>query len=107
LYFLNWVGSTYSANSGNGTLVRYAYTGTQVSVERAISHRMEGVLRDRLFAAVSGGVFSLPAGSYGADFHALDGKRLWRFRRTDASGKLDLPLPAEVRGVVRVRLLER
>jgi cytochrome c len=107
VYFLNWVGNNYSTNSNNGTLVRYAYTGTQVSVERTIPRNVEGSLRGRLFASVSGGVFSLPAGAYGVDFHALTGERLWRFRRGEASGRLELQLPSEVRGVVRVRLHER
>ena len=113
LYFLNWAnngtsGYNYPANSGNGTLVRYAYTGshTPLAVTAPLRHA-DGTLRDGLFAAAAGTRFVVPAGVRGVDFHALDGTRLWRYRRDAATSRVELTPPAQVRGVGRVRFHER
>jgi glucose/arabinose dehydrogenase len=110
LYFLNWANSgtsgyNYPTNNGAGSLTRLAFTGTHVplAVRRGRSEP-GGALRDQLFVAVAGGNYSLPAGATGADFYALNGERLWTYRREEASAKRDLSLPAKVSGVVRIRL---
>lgn len=102
LYFLNWVGSNYSTNSGNGTLTRLAYTGAHVGLGGLAAPRAGRAPGERLFAAVPGATFAWPDGATRAEFHALTGERLWDVRRTP--GTSQTVLPASVRGVVRVRL---
>lgn len=102
LYFLNWVGNNYSTNSGNGTLTRLAYTGVHVGLGGLAAPRAGRPEGERLFAAVPGATFAWPDGVSRAEFHALTGEKLWTARRMP--GAPHVPLPASVRGVVRVRL---
>jgi cytochrome c len=104
LYFLNWVGNNYPTNSGNGTLVRYAYTGAQVPVFNAPKNGA-GMLRDRLVLAGPGSVISLPVGARGVDVYSLRGQQVWRGRPADAETRTVI-LPATLpQGLFRLRFL--
>jgi cytochrome c len=112
LYFLNWVNSTtsttqyaYPNNTGNGTLVRFAYTGAHVGLGGLAAKARHGHTQsDRLFAAVPGAVFVWPEGGVQADFYALTGEKLWSIRRGDGTLAREVAVPDQVRGVVRLRL---
>ncbi len=103
LYFLNWVGNNYTNNSGNGTLVRFAYTGTQTGIAHPYGVRGIGNVSGQLYVAGTGGVLAWPGGALRADFYALTGERIGSTRRADLTGTPVLRYPESVRGVVRVR----
>lgn len=108
LYFLNWVGTGYTNNSGNGTLTRLEYTGPQIPIalNPGIA-RGRGVTGDFLFAAEAGRLVTLPEGALGADVYSLRGERLWHFHRASASESGHFAVPETVRGVVRIRVRYR
>jgi cytochrome c len=104
LYFLNWVGNSYPTNFGNGTLVRYAYTGTQVPVFDASRHGA-GTLRGGLVLAGPGDVVALPEGVRGVVLYSLRGQELWRGRPAEAGARA-IALPASLsQGLFRLRFL--
>jgi hypothetical protein len=110
LYFLNWANSgtsgyNYPNNNGTGTLTRLAYTGAHVGLGGVAAQARHGAGRaDRLFAAVPGASFVWPHGVTRADFYALTGQKLWTAQRLESSAATEVALPAQVRGVVRLRL---
>lgn len=107
LYFLNWTGTGYPNNSGNGTLTRLEYTGEHapVALRSGDAGVGAGSRNGFLLLAAESGSFRLPAGASGADFYSLRGERLWSLRRADTSRPGEFTLPARVRGAVRVRLI--
>ena len=103
LYLLNWVGNTYNNNAGNGTLTRLEYTGVHVGLSpRAFARTWGGA--DNLSVFEPGSRFRIPAGSSVVEFYAISGRKLWSYRRDDASQAEFIPLPATVQGVVKVRV---
>jgi cytochrome c len=103
LYLLNWVGNTYNNNAGNGTLTRLEYTGVQVGLASGAPSRplnRQGFLQ--VFGP--GSRFQVPAGARTVDFHAVGGQKLWSYHRQTPSASEFIPLPFQVRGVVKVRV---
>jgi hypothetical protein len=103
LYLLNWVGSGYTNNSGNGTLTRLEYAGVHVGLSRGDEPRAPAP-GGSLYVFGPGASFRLPAGSRVAEFYSLRGEKLWSFRRADASRAENVRLPESVRGTVRARV---
>jgi glucose/arabinose dehydrogenase len=103
LYLLNWVGNTYNNNAGNGTLTRLEYTGVQVGLAGGAEPRKIGPA-GALFMFGPAARFPMPAGAFAADFYAVSGRKLWTFRRADASAPAFIVLPPQVQGVVRVKV---
>jgi cytochrome c len=104
LYLLNWVGNTYgNSNGGNGTLTRLEYTGTQVGLAGGAEPRPIGKA-GALFVFGPTARFRIPAGVFAVDFYAPNGRKLWHFRRADASASAFVSLPPQVQGVVRVKV---
>jgi glucose/arabinose dehydrogenase len=106
LYLLNWVGSTYHDNSRNGTLTRLEFTGVQTAIDpRATARAPDHSGALSVFGPLAR--FRLPAGSNTADFYSMSGRRLWTYHRPDATSEAFIPVPAQVHGLVRVRVLAR
>ncbi len=103
LYFLNWNGSGYPNNSGNGTLTRLEYTGVHAPI--ALRHARGPKAGATPGVLVFGGAdrrIAWPQGAMRAEVFSLRGERLAVIRRAGAS-EPSMALPFVVRGVARVR----
>ncbi len=102
LYLLKFSQNGYSLGNG-AALLRVEYTGSQdascyqpfvATVGPGPSSLVPTPMRRALPPAIHNGVLTLPPGYRAATLHDLTGRRVWSYRRTDATRAESVPIPA-------------